>query len=105
MAERPSGASGELHEAFSETEEWVTKSIGGARILTDDEIRALYKERDFARGWRFPVDLDRVRVELYLLLPRQFPRKAPRIALVDRSLFLKLPHIESDGMLCILQDH
>ncbi|KRA65220.1 ThiF family adenylyltransferase [Rhizobium sp. Root651] len=105
MVERAGGAPGKLPEAFSETEEWVNTSIGDARSLTGDEIRAFYQKRGFARGWRFPVDLDRMRVELDLLLPRQFPRKAPRIALVDRSLFLKLPHIESDGMLCILQDH
>lgn len=105
MVERASGAPGELPEAFSETHEWVSSSIGDVRSLTEDEIRALYQRRDFARGWRFPVDLARVRVELDLLLPRQFPRKAPRIALVDRSRFLKLPHVESDGMLCLLQDH
>jgi sulfur-carrier protein adenylyltransferase/sulfurtransferase len=105
MVEHAGGSPSELSDAFSEAQEWVRSSIGGARILTADEISAVYQRRNFSRGWRFPVDLGRVRVELDLLLPRQFPRKAPRVALVDRSLFLKLPHVESDGMLCLLQDH
>jgi len=64
----------------------------------------MYRSRNFERGWRVPVAFSSGIRQLDLMVTRSFPFSAPRISLVDRPPFLIWPHIEGDGMLCLLGD-
>ena len=80
------------------------EQLGGVhRPLTAQELRA-YRGRRIRSGWRLQVKfLDGART-LDVLIDHRFPRTPPRVALVDRPSFLTWPHIEEDGMLCVLPE-
>lgn len=73
------------------------------KVLDAGAIRAAYPRRRFVRGWRVPVACpdDEVR-SIDLLLGPSFPAGYPRTALVDRPPYLEWPHVERDGVLCLL---
>lgn len=76
---------------------------GSVETLSAGAIRAAYPMRRFVRGWRIPVacpDGEVRRVDL--LLGASFPSGYPRTALVDRPPYLEWPHVERDGVLCLL---
>ena len=74
-----------------------------SRALITEEL-ATYSKHRFAAGWRFPVQFSDDLHCVDLLLPAGFPWQAPRVALVDKSHFLKWPHVEQDGILCLTPD-
>jgi sulfur-carrier protein adenylyltransferase/sulfurtransferase len=76
----------------------------GATSLTKDELRDQYAGRNFVAGWRFRIRFEESERCLDLLVDPAFPFLPPRIALVDRPAFLTWPHVEKDGMLCLLAD-
>ena len=64
-------------------------------------------ERDhnkkFTLGWHVPrIFSDGVRRELHVLIDGDFPYTPPRIAIADGPDILSWPHLEKDGLLCIL---
>ncbi|HVC91242.1 MAG TPA: ThiF family adenylyltransferase [Acidobacteriaceae bacterium] len=63
-----------------------------------------YPRRGFIGGWRIKVQLTCSERSFDVLLDGSFPFTAPRLALVDRPDFLTWPHLESDGLICILAD-
>lgn len=73
----------------------------GGRRLTASELES-YPSRAPVAGWRLDVKFpDRIR-RLDVLADRAFPRTEPRVALVDRPDFLTWPHVDKDGVLCLL---
>jgi sulfur-carrier protein adenylyltransferase/sulfurtransferase len=65
---------------------------------------ALYRGRAAEKGWRFAAEFpDRLR-RLDVMVSAGFPSVPPRIALVDRPPFLTWPHVEKDGVLCLMPD-
>jgi molybdopterin/thiamine biosynthesis adenylyltransferase len=87
-------------EAFANVGEFL-RGLSGAESLS---TRALgqYANRGFRVGWRFPVEFDGGIRRLDVLADYGFPRGPIRIALVDRPPFLTWPHVEKDGLLCLL---
>lgn len=83
--------------------EWVT-TFPNVRPLAAGELRD-YGSRALTGGWRLAVQFHDQLRQLDLLLPDGFPRQPPRIALVDRPEFLTWPHVDEDGVLCLLGDH
>ena len=76
---------------------------GAATRIEHGAIATTYKTRKFADGWRMPVAFsDGKTRNIDLLVSLFFPRSAPRAALVDRPEYLSWPHIEHDGVLCLL---
>ena len=62
-----------------------------------------YRNRKFILGWRVPrIFSDGVRRELHVLVDGDFPYTPPRIAVADGPDVLTWPHLEKDGLLCIL---
>ena len=88
----------------------VAKSLrehtcGSARRLSKRTLRSSYSSRAFVDGWRVPVDFsDNKERSVDILVSQWFPRTPPRAALVDRPEHLAWPHIEHDGVLCLLPD-
>lgn len=69
------------------------------------EIRSTYADRQYSDGWRFSVaftDGETRRIDL--VVSEVFPSIPPRAALVDRPDYLTWPHIEHDGILCLLNN-
>ncbi len=74
-------------------------SVG--REMSRRELAA-YGERDFRYGWEIPIGFGDATRRLQVLVDSEFPFAPPRIALVDRPEFLTWPHVEVDGVLCLL---
>ena len=73
--------------------------------LGSRKIGISYRSRHFVDGWRVPVQFsDGGRRNIDILVSQSFPRMPPRVALVDRPEYLTWPHIEHDGVLCLLPD-
>lgn len=83
--------------------DWIV-GLPGARALRSDELAA-YASRGATAGWRLPLEFTDRERNLDLLITAGFPRRAPRVSLVDRPKFLTWPHIEEDGILCLLGDN
>ena len=93
------------HErAIRQVTQCLREHTGGvATRLEHGAIEATYRKRNFADGWRIPVAFpDGKTRNIDLLVSLFFPRSAPRAALVDRPDHLTWPHIEYDGVLCLL---
>lgn len=93
-----------LDRATLEVERALRTSLGFAPArLTTAEIRSTYPTRRFVRGWRVRstfTDGEERRIDV--LLPPIFPAGFPRTALVDRPEHMTWPHVERDGVLCLL---
>jgi len=86
--------------AVAAVSEWIARLQCGVRPLGAGDL-FLYPLRAPVCGWRLDVPFGG---RLDLLLTADFPRVAPRVALVDRPPFLTWPHVEEDGVLCLLPD-
>lgn len=87
--------------ATDAVQSWIASMLGGARQLSRDQIERLYSKRDIVHGWRIGIELGARYVEIDLLLDGEFPWRPAILAVADRSLHLKLPHVEVDGVLCV----
>jgi hypothetical protein len=75
----------------------------GASLIDGDQLAAEYPDRRFDLGWRFQVPFESgLKRRVDVLLREDLPFRAPSISLVDRPPFLTWPHVESDGVLCLL---
>jgi len=100
----PDGAPSLAHQmdyAVTSVRDFFVSELRGI-TLTSSELRSLYAKRDFSTGFRIEAEFGADRRKLDLLLPADFPFAAPRVALVDPPEFLTWPHIEKDGILCLL---
>lgn len=83
--------------------DWIS-GLPGVRVLGAEDLRA-YSSRDVDAGWRLKVGFADGPRQMDLLVVPGFPRRPPRVALVDRPKFLTWPHVEEDGVLCLLGDN
>jgi hypothetical protein len=71
----------------------------------DGRALAAYRGHSAEMGWRFDAQFsDRLR-RLDVIVSGGFPSVPARVALVDRPSFLTWPHVEKDGVLCLMPDH
>ena len=74
--------------------------------LNRDKLASTYPTRDFSSGWRLSnLAVNGKRHLLDICLTEAYPFAAPRLALPEASVFLTWPHVESDGVLCLLAEH
>ena len=71
------------------------------RPLSPDELRN-YEKRDIVIGWRHPVKFGDHDYEIDILLPKLFPWRSIKIAVIPNK-FLIWPHVERDGVLCLMR--
>jgi hypothetical protein len=64
---------------------------------------ASYRGRSAVVGWRLPFDDGTRRLDV--IIPDGFQSSPARIALVDRPPFMTWPHVEEDGVLCLVPDY
>jgi molybdopterin/thiamine biosynthesis adenylyltransferase len=75
-----------------------------ARRLSAAEVGRYPVKHAFIAGWRLRAMVAGNVRELDALLDARFPRTPVRVALVDPPPFLTWPHVEQDGLLCLLPE-
>lgn len=81
---------------------WLAANTG-ARPLAEDELQR-YKMKGARCGWRLDVAICDSQTALDLVIDARFPRSRPRVALAEPPVFPSYPHVEEDGLLCIVED-
>lgn len=103
MPEFPRSVTLDVRRAALEVEAALRVAGVTAERLTEATIKAAYPRRRFVLGWRinasFPDEIER---RIDLLVGPSFPSTYPRTALVDRPEHLTWPHLEQDGVMCLL---
>ncbi|WP_340676198.1 ThiF family adenylyltransferase [Paraperlucidibaca sp.] len=79
---------------------WLNEHIHIKLNLNDAELRS-YKERSFVSGWEIEIEDDGKRLRLHVLIDGQYPYSPIRIAYKSEDGYLKWPHIEPQGLLCL----
>lgn len=79
---------------------WLRQSGRGIRALDLDGLSA-FPNRDVCAGWQIPTTIDNVPYRLSLLLCRGFPFNRARVAICSEQVFLRWPHVEADGVVCL----
>lgn len=75
----------------------------GAHRLSNEELRS-YELRALVAGWRMTIQPSTTARQIDVGVDGRFPFSLPHFFLVDRPPFLTWPHIEDDGLLCLLDD-
>jgi molybdopterin/thiamine biosynthesis adenylyltransferase len=84
----------------SEIAQWIRKELGGARALTRGDLE-VYSGRRIVAGWGIEVEIAGERHVLHVLLDGDFPYSPIRIALTSQDAYLRWPHVEARGVLCL----
>lgn len=91
----------EFVAACAAVEIWFDGEGWPWRQLTVGELQS-YAPRMILAGWRLEVTFSDCKRRLDVLTEAGFPWRPPLIALVDRPPHLTWPHVELDGVVCIL---
>lgn len=86
------------NEIISLHSEYFSKKDPQGIPLTDREINH-FGHGLYLAGWRFQLKIESL--PAILLLDKYIPFSIPRIALANDDYFLKWPHVEKDGLLCL----
>ncbi|WP_052675384.1 ThiF family adenylyltransferase [Agrobacterium arsenijevicii] len=101
---------GKFMESFdqgilADIEARLAARCGGVPTRLSDADLKCYIDRPFVAGWRVPVLFDdNVVRRIDVLLSAWFPDISARTALVDHPGRLTWPHVEDDGVLCLLSN-
>lgn len=104
MPESDSALEMQFAAAVSVVERQWRRLLVSYERLTPKQLMA-YQHHAAALGWRIPLQFADQTRRVDVLVARGFPSAPARIALVDRPNFLTWPHVEKDGVLCLLADH
>lgn len=104
MPKREAAPDVEFSRAALQVEATLREALGFApERLDPSAVTAAYPTRRYVRGWRIAVEFaGGAERRIDLLLGPGFPAGYPRTALVDRPDHMTWPHIEHDGILCLL---
>jgi molybdopterin/thiamine biosynthesis adenylyltransferase len=78
-------------------EEWLIEQCMSCRPLKD----AILQEYQAVHGWHLQVVVQKAVIDFYLVLSQDWPFEPPTFYLVDKSLYLRWPHVEKNGKLCL----
>ena len=98
-------ASAELDEqrerALQQVDSFLSGSMGAGR-LTKSDLEG-FADYSFTHGWRIPKErCQEVERDLLVFVNSDFPYAPPRFAVEPPPKPLSWPHIESNGLLCLL---
>lgn len=77
---------------------WLTGTLGAMPIAADG------LPEGFSEGWELATTVEGAAVRLHLLVDARFPWSKPRVALIDPPPFPSYPHVEEDGLICVLAE-
>ena len=99
--EPPNKVSNRRAAAIKQVDDYIAGFPKAGRL--PPHITKGYHNGKFSPGWRVPVAFSGgVCHELHILADGEFPYTSPRIAIADGPDVLVWPHLEKDGLLCIL---
>lgn len=98
MADAPSDAN--RTDIWTQLERWLEANLHALPIETET-LSGRWAKR-FLRGWTFSAEIAETQFVLEFLIDDCFPRSFPRIALVNPPPFPSYPHVEADGLVCVL---
>ena len=102
MPEEPADqVPGRQTAAIASVDGFIARTAGGERLPSG--VLERYSRRGYTLGWRAWVNFsDGNRRELHVLADDDFPYTAPRVAVAYGPGILAWPHLEPDGLLCVL---
>ena len=86
--------------AVQELADWVSDNLTAATPLSDKVLKK-YADKDFVFGFHIPHEVTPFLRDFYVCVDRKYPYSLPRIYLRDEDLYLKIPHLEDDGYVCV----
>jgi sulfur-carrier protein adenylyltransferase/sulfurtransferase len=87
-------------EGISKADSFLLQECG-ARRLPDSEAQCV-EGRDLVAGWQLVLQTPASRRRVNVCVDQQFPFSLPQFFLLDRPPLLTWPHVEEDGLLCLL---
>ncbi len=93
----------EIHEQASHRVEKLLAEFKDVHVLAKKDL-ADYKQQ-FTLGWELPGLCCFLQHKLRLLIAADFPYSPPRVAVWPIPPVLSWPHLEEDGLLCLLSEH
>lgn len=82
----------------------IDSHLGSQATRLDARVFASYPLRQLHAGWQILVACSGVTRRLNILLPNEAPFRPPLVALADPPPKLTWPHVEDDGVLCLLPE-
>lgn len=89
-------------QAISRADDFLLAECG-ARRFSDEEVRS-YESRALVAGWQVSIETSVAARRVDIGVDENFPCSLPHFFLVDWPPFLTWPHIEKDGLLCLLDE-
>jgi len=87
--------------AVANVDRWLMGLAAGVTRL-GAKAAGLYPARNPSDGWRVPITFGSGARRFDILIRDGFPFDPPLLALFDRPPHLTWPHVEADGVLCLL---
>jgi sulfur-carrier protein adenylyltransferase/sulfurtransferase len=87
-------------EGISKADSFLLRECGARRLL-DSEAQSV-EGRDLVAGWQLVVQTPASKRRINVYADRQFPFSLPHFFLLEGPPFLAWPHVEEDGLLCLL---
>jgi sulfur-carrier protein adenylyltransferase/sulfurtransferase len=79
---------------------WLRDHTATVRGLPRNTLHT-YPGHNFVAGWQITTEHSGVDLTFHILLDGQFPYSAIRIAFKSQDVYLKWPHVEPHGLLCL----
>lgn len=102
MPEVPGTVAALRADALREADVYLTGQCGAVRLAQPAFARDL--PGSLVAGWVLRIQPTSRERELHVYIDARFPFSLPKFVLVDRPPFLEWPHIEENGVLCLLDD-
>ena len=87
-------------EGISKADSFLLQECGAIR-LPDSEAQSV-EGRDLVAGWQLVVQTPAALRRVNVCVDHQFPFSLPHFFLLDGPPLLTWPHVEEDGLLCLL---
>ncbi|MGE9742786.1 E2/UBC family protein, partial [Acinetobacter baumannii] len=80
--------------------QWLNKNADVVKTLALKDL-SIYGNNRFICGWMIDITTSNQTFEFHILLDTYFPYSPIRIAYKTNDFFLKWPHVEPNGLLCL----
>jgi molybdopterin/thiamine biosynthesis adenylyltransferase len=84
--------------AIARLDDHLTK-VHRAERLNEDGLHSCYGR--FHAGWNLVLEVDGKQFELVVLIGDTFPFEPPELRFTDQTVFLRFPHVDEKGKLCL----
>ena len=102
MLEKLLGSGSEFDSGKSLLRRWLRGclEVKVLRVLTSSDLE-VYKGHRFVAGWNIAVEHKGTLYRFDVLIDGQFPYSQIRVAFKSSVVYLKWPHVEAEGLLCL----